>query len=217
MRPRNRLDPVQRAIEKLRKHRIPGRTSTYREGSDRQLIGAQGEATAKRWLQEELVCAGSDWTVLNWDEAKRSVFGGCGPFDTGGRWEAIKNAQNGDLYVYRPGVGHETLWHKPPPELLFSVEVKCSNRFRNVSITWNELDDSSAQYLLGVTPYGTWITSMDEARGHCVEVERPGGGSYFIVPRDRVRELTIKEIIHAEEDRREPFIPGPDYEPDIPF
>lgn len=215
-RPRSRLEQILRAQEKLRRYPLPKRTSTYRHGTERQRLGEAGEATAKRWLQEELVCAGSDWTVLGWEEAKKRSFG-LGAFDVS-HWEPIKNAQNGDLYVYAAGAGRETLWHKPEPELLFSVEVKCSDRYPGVSITWHELFNSSAKYLLAVTTAGTWICTMDETRDKCYEVDRGriSSGSFYVVPHDRVRKLTIKEIIDAEEGKQA-FSPGPGYESDIPF
>lgn len=214
VRPRSKREQIIRAQEKLRRYPLPKRTSTYREGSDRQVLGAAGEATAKRWLQDELVCGGSDWTVLGWEEAKKRTFG-LGPFDEA-YWEPIRNAQNGDLYVYRPGTGEETLWYKPEPELLFSVEVKCSDRYPGVSISWHELTNSSAGYMLAVTTVGTWICTMDEARDKCYDVDRSAYSSFYVVPYDRVRKLTIKEIIDAEE-RRQAFVPGPGYESDIPF
>lgn len=210
----NLTSAVIRAQEKLRRVPLKDRTSTYVTGSTRQVQGEQAEHTAQRWLQDEIVCAGSDWTVLPWHESRRYPRG-FGPFDDDLAWVAIDNSQNGDLYVYQPG---KTLWSGP--KLLFSVEVKSSDRWPNVSITWSELTQSSARYLLGVTKKSTWICTMDDARKHAIEVEKHTGGSYWIVPQDKIRKLTIKEIIDGEEGptvRREE---GPTYGGsggDIPF
>lgn len=189
-------EAIARATEKLRKKPLPKKTSTYVEGSIRQSQGTYAEAGAQLWLNDELVCAGRKWTVLMWQEARKELFG-LGPFDSGDQWEAIRNSQNGDLYVYADPKGIFD-----DPKLLFSVEVKSSEKWPNVSITWSELTDSSARYLLAVTKHGTWICTMDDARKHAFEVERGTGGSYWVVPHDKIRKLTIKEIIDAEE--REP-------------
>jgi hypothetical protein len=211
-------DAIKRAQEKLRKKSLPKRTSTYVEGSIRQTQGSYAEIEGQRWLQDELLWAGRDWTVLMWQEARKELFGGCGPFDSGGAWEAIKNSQNGDLYVYTAGDGPKTLWAQPAPVLLFSVEVKSSEKWPNVSITWSELTDSSARYLWATTKQGTWICTMDDARKNAFEVEKVQGGAYWVVPHDRITKLTIKEIIDAEERKARPeFEVPPTGGTDIPF
>lgn len=210
MPPRKRTnETIRRIQEKLRRHPLPDRTSTYREGSERALIGAAGEELALRWLQDELVCAGSDWDVVSRREAKeRSPE--FGPAD-GSASEAIQNSQHGDLYVYQRGQG---LWDKP--ELLFSVEVKCSPGYENATISWHELTDSQAEFLLGVTRAGIWICTMDEARDKASRRESHDG-DFYVVPYGDVRKLTGKEIIDEHkkgQDRRFDSTIDPDR---IPF
>ena len=204
---------------KLRKRPLPTRTSTYVEGSENQTKGAIAEEEALRWLREELIWAMSDWEVLPWTEAKKRSFG-LGPFDRS-HWVAITNGQNGDLYVYRRGKGETTLWHQPEPELLFSVEVKSSADWPSIAISYSELFSSSAKYLLGITKFGTWICTMEQARKKCRMKETYRTTFYTVDPRD-VKLLNIKELINGEEDRHEPatsfYSTGGDYpDDDIPF
>lgn len=203
---------IARATEKLRKKSLPRRTSTYVQGSIRQTSGEHAEVLAQHWLQECLKI--QNWTVVMWQEARKELFG-IGPFDTGGEWEAIRNSQNGDLYVYRD---RDHLFGDP--KLLFSVEVKSSERYPNVSITWNELTESTARYLLAVTPFGTWICSMDDARKHALAREKHTGGEYYIVPHDRITKLSVEEIINAEKHQAPEglrFGGTSDPDGDIPF
>lgn len=208
--PMKKSTAMERAREKLRSRPLSKRTSTYTSGSTNANVGAAAEVTAQNWLQEELTWSGAKWTVLLWNESRRVPLG-FGPFDDDMSWVAIDNSKNGDLYVYRD---RQTYFGEP--KLLFSVEVKSSEQYPSIAISYSELFDGGADYLLGVTTYGTWICRMDEAR-RAAKMRESYRSTFYTVDPMQVSLLTIKEIIDAEERPKPQPILDPDDRDDIPF
>lgn len=154
------------------------RTSTYDPNSHNARLGAEAEAR----VLYELRRFWPEWTVLPWHEARRDVV--CmGPCDEPHPMVPIDNARNGDIYVYR----RRTPWSEL--ELLFSIEVKSSERHSNVTISDSELRGSSAEYLVADTRDGMWICKMDAARHAAVWHD-----SYYIIPRNKVSRTNFTQV-----------------------
>ncbi len=170
------MEAAVRVSEKLRKRVPQKRTSTYQRGSIRQTEGTYAEIEAQRLLQDALGPDGG--TVRLFDETTDLH-----PDDPR---VAIGNSRQGDLFVFDV-MG----W------LRFSVEVKSSSKYPNVSITWSELTESTTRFLIAVTPAGVWACTMDEARRRSRLVETRDG-DFWLVPYDLVRRMTLKEIADAE-------------------
>ncbi len=143
------------------------RTSTYRKGSQRQVLGEAGEIVARQRIQ---AAAPEGFTVTRPEET------------TDDAQTAIDNSKNGDLFVRDDyGVLH------------FSIEVKTSMDRPNVTISQSELEHSEAKYLVAVTTAGLWVCTMEDARKVAKHMWGPSG-SFWIIFRDRINPLQIKDM-----------------------
>jgi hypothetical protein len=143
------------------------RTSTYRKGSQRQVLGEAGELVVRDRLQ---AVAPDGFTVTRCETESDDA------------QTAIDNSKNGDLFV-RDDYG----------VLQFSVEVKTSMDRPNVTISESELTSSEAKYLIGVTTAGLWACTMEDARKVAKQMHGPTG-SFWIIFRDRIKPLPIKDL-----------------------
>lgn len=96
---------------------------------------------------------------------------------------AIANSQNGDVVVLDRVTGRQ----------LFTVEVKSSDRYDNAAITFSELRDSKAKYLVMVGRSGMWCALMTEALKVAFETSNHSG-SFWLVPYNKVKRIKMEEM-----------------------
>ncbi len=98
--------------------------------------------------------------------------------DERGKWPAIRNSREGDLLIEVRGYDG---W-----ERLRMLEVKTSATHPNASITWGELENSEADYLVCVCAetQEVWACLMDVARPKARRMEGADGPYYVVFKRD---------------------------------
>ena len=96
--------------------------------------------------------------------------------------DPIMNSIHGDIHVYRNMIKQ------------FSIEVKASFDYRNVTITGAELLHSEAKYLVGATRAGIWATPMTEARRVTKEMTGPFS-TYYLIPVDSVMKISVAQML----------------------
>jgi hypothetical protein len=168
----------------LRKNAPRERTSTWKQGSATAILGEAGEVVVVGRIQNILEDLGLSWKVGRTgtpnSRVKEIDLGPCPEDDI---WTPIENSRMGDVHV----VDHRG-------KRRVSFEVKASMEYENATISCSELENSEAEYLVGVTKAGLWVCSMAEARKHAYE--RHGiHGSFYIVPYDRVEKVQLREVI----------------------
>jgi hypothetical protein len=107
----------------------------------------------------------------------------CGPCPEDDPWVAIENSRQGDVHVI-DHLGRRRV----------SFEVKASLEWPNAAISESELQNSEAEYLVGITTAGLWVCHMDEARRKATKM-CTSEGSFWIVPYDMVRKVELSDIL----------------------
>lgn len=172
-------------LRKLRARRPPSRTSTYDSSSEDASFGRRGELSWKTILDAYIdsgILRGMLWCVDFITRAKILW----PDLVLGSKEHAIRDAFEGDLFIINPLM--------EPYRVAF--QVKSSATYQNVSIDSGELFNSRPRYLLAWTPGSpvkNWITTMDEARAKAFVCDG-SRGSFWVVPHEEVRELTLGEV-----------------------
>ncbi len=164
----------------LRKNAPRDRTSTYGISVRNAVLGEQSEIMVTNLIRARLTEIKRPWTVTREADMPYAV-------DSRGLYtadRAIRNSNEGDLHI-RDEVG----------DLRFSVEVKSSLKYPNVTITESELLNSNAKYLFCITTAGMWITTMEETRRVARRLDSMQGGTFYLVLHSAVKKVTMSELL----------------------
>jgi hypothetical protein len=153
------------AIDWLRARKPSNNSSTYRDNSSTAILGIASEIVCRDHILNCIKLLGIDAVVERMTEMS-----------------AQDNSKNGDLFI-SCGNGFP----------LFSIEVKCSMKYRNASITESELLYSKAKFLIGITTAGMWVATMNEVRRVASEIQT-ATGSFWLVPYDKVKKIRLIDI-----------------------
>ncbi len=167
-----------RDLSWLRRSEPKNRTSTWRNGSATAILGEAGEVVVVGRIQTILERRGISWKVGRTGSQNSRVRENL----SDDPWVAIDNSRNGDVHVIDHN-GHRRM----------SFEVKASMDYDNVTISGQELEESEAEYLVGVTKAGLWVCSMDEAR-RTAYMKHSAYGSFYVVPYNDVKKLQLTDL-----------------------
>lgn len=163
----------------LRKNTPCNRTSTYKKDSPTAILGEAGEVVVVGRIQNILDDLGLKWKVGRTGTPNSRAR----QEDQDDPWVPIENSTNGDVHV---------IDHRGKRRVSF--EVKASTEYENATISSSELENSEAEYLVGVTKAGLWVCSMDDARRHSYK-KQSAYGSFYVVPYGAVHLITLREAI----------------------
>lgn len=169
----------------LQNKRLPRgkRTSTWREGSPTAILGEAGEVVVVGRIQSVIDDLGLKWVVgrtgTHNSRVRELDFGPCPEDDI---WTPINNSRQGDVHV----VDHHG-------QRRFSFEVKASMEYPNVTISEQELSESEAEYLVGVTTAGLWVVTMEEAREKAYKKET-WNASFWVIPFQGTEKVQLRDI-----------------------
>lgn len=158
-------------VNGLRQKQPKAKSSTYKKDSPNAILGEASEIVLTERVRKVLNNKGLNWTV----ERKSDL-------DFEDPFNVISNAYEGDVHVYDQHLDRRV-----------SFEVKASLEWPNATISGSELENSEAEYFVGVTTAGLWICTMKEAR---LRAYQKSGfyGSFYVVPYDTTRKVSLEDI-----------------------